>query len=49
MQKSLCSFQDIDHEPVQVLARSPTDCGALCLIKKHQEWGGHGLRWAAAP
>ena len=29
---------------------SPTDCDAsLCVIKKPQEWGGHGQHWAAAP
>ena len=26
-----------------------SDCGELCVIKKPQEWGSHGPRWAAAP
>jgi len=37
----------MNWSPIQ---RSPTDCDAsLCVIKKPQEWGGHGPRWAAAP
>ena len=33
-----------------LVQRSPADCGAsLCVIKKPQEWGGHGPRGAAAP
>ena len=30
--------------------RSHTDCGvSLCMIQKHQEPGGPGLRWAVVP
>jgi hypothetical protein len=29
--------------------RSPTDCGASCVIKKPHERGGHSLCWAAEP
>jgi hypothetical protein len=33
-----------------LVQRSHTDCDAsLCVIKKPQEWGGHGPRWVAAP
>jgi hypothetical protein len=29
--------------------RSPTDCGASCVIKKPRKRGGHSPRWAAEP
>jgi hypothetical protein len=32
-----------------LVQRSPTDCGASCVIWKPQEWGGHDPRWVAAP
>jgi len=32
-----------------LVQRSPTDCGASCVIWKPEKWGRHGTPWAAAP
>ena len=46
----VCCQVEVSATSWSLVQRSPTDCDAsLCVIKKPQEWGGHGPRWAAAP
>jgi len=46
----VCCQVEVSAKLWSCAQRSPTDCDAsLCVIKKPQEWGGHGPRWAAAP
>ena len=46
----VCCQVEVSATSWSLVQRSPTDCGAsLCVIKKPQEWGIHGRRWAAAP
>ena len=45
----LCCQIEVSVLGWSLVQRSPTDCGVSCVIYKSQEWGGHGLRWTAAP
>ena len=44
-----CYDLDISTTSWSLVKRSPTDCDvSFRVIEKPQEWGAHGLRWAAA-
>jgi hypothetical protein len=45
----ICSQVEVSAASWSLVQRSPTDCGASCVIKKLREWGGHSPRWAAEP
>jgi len=46
----VCCQLEVSSMSWSLVQKGPTDCGALlCVFKKHQEWGGRGPRWAAAP
>ena len=46
----MCCQVEVSATSWSLVQRSPTDCDAsLSVIKKPQEWGSHGPRWAAAP
>jgi len=46
----MCCQVEVSATSWSLAQRSPTDCDAsLCVIKKPEEWGGHGPHWAAAP
>ena len=46
----MCCQVEVSATSWSLVQRSSTDCDvSLCVIKKPQEWGGHGPHWAAAP
>ena len=45
----VCCQVEVSATSWSLIQRSPTNCDASCVIKKPQECGGHGPRWAAAP
>ena len=47
---TVCCQVEVSATSWSLVQRSSTDCDAsLCVIYKPQEWGGHDLRWVAAP
>jgi hypothetical protein len=45
----VCCQVEVSATSWSLIQRSPTDCGALCVIKKPRGRGGHSPRWAAEP
>jgi hypothetical protein len=38
----VCCQVEVSASGWSLVQRSPTDCGASCVIKKPRKWGGHG-------
>jgi hypothetical protein len=45
----VCCQVEVSATSWLLVQRSPTDCGASCVIKKPRGRGGHSPRWAAEP